>query len=167
MNEAVTEPRLFVGLASQHLTLAIGANVLRVYPVSTARRGAGERYGSEQTPRGDHVIRAKIGSGAPAGAVFVGRRPTGEVWSPDLALRFPGRDWILTRILWLSGVEPGRNRLGSVDSMQRYIYIHGTPDPEPMGVPASHGCIRMRNEDVIELFDRVSVGTRVTIEEAS
>lgn len=161
------EPRVVVGLASQRLTLAAGPDVLRVYSVSTARRGAGESAGSEQTPRGEHVIRAKIGAGASPGAVFVGRRPTGEIWSPALARRFPERDWILSRILWLSGTEPGRNRLGSVDSMRRYIYIHGTPDGEPLGVAASHGCIRMRNADVIDLFDRVSVGTRVTIEEAS
>ena len=167
MNDAVMEPRIVVGLASQRLTLTAGPDVLRVYPVSTARQGAGEQMGSEQTPRGAHVIRAKIGDGAPPGAVFVGRRPTGEIWSPDLARRFPDRDWILTRILWLSGAEPGRNRLGHVDSMRRYIYIHGTPDPEPMGVVASHGCIRMRNEDVIDLFDRVPVGTRVSIEESS
>lgn len=167
MNEATMEPRVVVGLTSQRLTLATGPDVQRVYAVSTSRRGAGESMGSEQTPRGEHVIRAKIGGGAPPGAVFVARRPTGEIWSPDLSRQFPERDWILTRILWLSGLEPGRNRLGQVDSMRRYIYIHGTPDPEPMGVAASHGCIRMRNEDVIDLFDRVAVGTPVSIEESS
>lgn len=167
MSEAAMEPRIVVGLASQRLTLAAGPDVLRVYSVSTARRGAGERTGSEQTPRGEHVVRAKIGGGAPSGMVFVGRRPTGEIWSPDLARQFPDRDWILTRILWLSGTEPGRNRLGHVDSMRRYIYIHGTPDTEAVGVAASHGCIRMRNEDIIDLFDRVPVGTHVSIEELS
>jgi L,D-transpeptidase YbiS len=167
MNEAAMETRLVIGLTSQRLTVAAGPEVIRAYPVSTASRGPGERTGSEQTPRGEHVIRAKIGEGAPAGAVFVGRRPTGEIWSPQLAIRFPDRDWILTRILWLSGTEPGRNRLGLVDSMRRYIYIHGTPDPEPIGIPASHGCIRMRNADVIDLFGRVAVGTRVNIEEGS
>ncbi|MCY1183348.1 L,D-transpeptidase catalytic domain [compost metagenome] len=80
--------------------------------------------------------------------------------------RFPGRDWILTRILWLSGCEPGRNRLGQVDSFRRYIYLHGTPDTEPMGVPLSHGCIRLRNADVLELFDRVPVHCAVRIDEA-
>jgi hypothetical protein len=113
------------------------------------------------------VIRAKIGAGEPTGAVFVGRRPTGEVWSPELALCHPTRDWILSRILWLSGTEIGQNRLGAVDSMRRYIYIHGTPETEPMGVPASHGCIRMRSRDVIELFDRVKVGTPVQILETT
>lgn len=96
---------------------------------------------------------------------MVGRRPTGEVWTPELAVRYPERDWILTRILWLSGTEVGRNRMGNVDSMRRYIYIHGTPASEPMGVPASHGCIRMTNEDVVTLFDKVPAGTLVDIEE--
>jgi lipoprotein-anchoring transpeptidase ErfK/SrfK len=131
--------------------------------VSTAANGPGEASGSGCTPRGRHVVRARIGAGAAVGAVFVGRRPTGEIWTPELAAQFPQRDWILTRILWLSGCEPGFNRLGSVDSMRRYIYIHGTPDSEPMGEPRSHGCIRMRNCDVIALFERVPVGTPVDI----
>ena len=135
------------------------------FSVSTARNGPGERAGSEQTPRGWHVVRAKIGAGQPPGAVFVGRRPTGEIWSPALAARHPGRDWILTRILWLSGLEPGRNRLGEVDTMRRFIYIHGCPDSEPLGIPGSHGCIRMRNHDVIRVFDAVPAGTRVWIHE--
>lgn len=154
-----------VGLASQTLILAAPDGGLRSYPVSTARRGPGELAGSEGTPRGRHVVRAKIGAGLPAGAVLVGRRPTGEVWTPVLHQAFPGRDWILSRILWLSGTEPGRNRLGQVDSMRRYIYIHGTPETEPVGVPGSHGCIRMRNADVIELFALVAPGTPVIVEE--
>jgi len=133
--------------------------------VSTAREGAGERAGSHRTPRGMHRIRAKIGEGCPPGTVFVARRPTGEIYSPELARRHPGRDWILSRILWLSGLEVGRNRLGDVDTMRRFIYIHGCPDEEPMGIPRSHGCIRMRNADIIALFERVPVGTRVSIEE--
>ncbi|GIX26518.1 MAG: L,D-transpeptidase [Burkholderiales bacterium] len=119
--------------------------------------------GSFKTPRGRHRIRAKIGAGQPVNTVFVGRRPTGEIFTPELAAQHPDRDWILTRILWLSGCEPGFNRLGEVDSMRRYIYIHGAPDTVPMGVPASHGCIRMRNVDVMDLFDRVPVGTPVEI----
>jgi len=154
-----------VGLASQQLVLLEKGRTLRCYPVSTARLGAGERCGSEQTPRGRHVIRAKIGTGLPEGAVFVGRRPTGEIWTPELAARFAGRDWILTRILWLSGCEVGRNRLGQVDSMRRFIYIHGTPEADSIGVPASHGCVRMTNADVMDLYDRVIVGTVVDIEE--
>jgi hypothetical protein len=134
-------------------------------PVSTALNGAGELKNSGCTPRGEHVIRACIGDGLPLNTVFVGRRPTGEIYSDALGQQFPQRDWILTRILWLSGTELGKNRLGNVDTMQRYIYIHGCPDALPMGVPLSHGCIRMHNTDLIELFSRVSAGTRVIIHE--
>lgn len=156
---------LHINLSEQCLRLWKGARLLREYPVSTALRGAGERFGSEQTPRGWHRIRALIGAGCAAGTVFVGRRPTGELYSDELAQRHPQRDWILTRILWLCGNEPGRNRLGAVDSMRRYIYIHGCPDSEPMGEPRSHGCVRMRNRDIIELFDEVEPGFAVLIEE--
>lgn len=138
---------------------------LRRYAVSTATNGAGEVQDSGCTPRGRHRIRARIGAGAPDGAVFRGRRQTGEIWSPGFAAVHPGRDWILSRILWLCGEQPGVNRGGRVDSMRRYIYIHGTGDDQPMGVPRSHGCIRMRNRDVIELFDLVAVGTLVEIVE--
>lgn len=136
---------------------------LRRYSVSTALRGTGEEDGSYCTPRGKHVVRAKIGAGQPLNAVFIRRRPTGEVYTPELVEQYPERDWILTRILWLSGRERGYNRLGSCDTMRRYIYIHGTPDSEPMGEPASHGCIRMRNADLVELFDLVPAGTEVEI----
>jgi predicted GNAT family N-acyltransferase len=139
--------------------------ILRRYSVSTARNGAGEVSGSFQTPRGRHIVRAKIGAGAPANTVFVRRRPTGEFWTPELAEAFPGRDWILTRILWLSGKEPGFNRLGEVDTMRRYVYLHGSPDTVEMGVPGSIGCIRMRNQDIIELFDLVPPLTQVDIVE--
>ena len=137
---------------------------MRIYQISTGKNGAGERMGSGCTPRGEHVIQAKIGASCPVGTVFVGRRATGEVYSFKLAERFPERDWILSRILWLRGCERGRNRLGKVDTMRRYIYIHGCPDTEPMGIPASHGCIRMRNADVVELFDLIEPGTPVLIE---
>ena len=136
---------------------------IRRYRVSTAKNGPGEESGSFRTPRGRHLIRARIGAGAPLGAAFRGRRPTGEVWTPEVGAAAPERDWILTRILWLSGTQPGFNRLGKVDSMRRYIYIHGTPDTEPMGVPRSIGCVRMRNRDVAELFDLVPAGTPVDI----
>ena len=159
------ERRIRIELRAQRLELLEGERVLAAWTVSTAARGAGEREGSFQTPRGLHEIRAKIGAGAPAGAVFAGRRPTGEVCTPDLARAEPGRDWVLSRILWLRGLERGRNRLGRVDSMRRYIYIHGTPDEASLGTPASHGCIRMRNTDVIALFDLVEPGTRVEIVE--
>ncbi|HZV60956.1 MAG TPA: L,D-transpeptidase [Methylophilaceae bacterium] len=156
-----------ISIANQQLHLLNEqGEVLVSYPVSTALKGAGEVKNSFCTPRGRHIIRAKIGKDVPINTVFKGRRPTGEFWSPELSAQQPGRDWILTRILWLSGCEPGFNRLGNVDSMQRYIYIHGTPDIEPMGQPGSHGCVRMRNSDVIALFDLVPVGTSVRITDA-
>ena len=153
-----------IELAQQTLTLCDDCgNTVQVYPVSTAQRGAGEQNGSLQTPRGLHVVRAKIGAGLPAGAVLKGRRATGEIADAQLVAQHPQRDWILSRILWLSGCQAGLNRLGQCDTMARYIYIHGTPDSEPMGVPQSHGCIRMRNRDVIDLFERIAVGCRVLI----
>ncbi|HYD33315.1 MAG TPA: L,D-transpeptidase [Methylophilaceae bacterium] len=159
--------QIVISIADQQLrVLNERGALLSSYPVSTALKGAGEVKNSYCTPRGKHVIRAKIGKDAPVNTVFRGRRPTGEIWTPELGALHPGRDWILTRILWLSGCEPGFNRLGNVDSMQRYIYIHGTPDIEPMGQPGSHGCVRMRNRDVITLFDLVPVGTSVMITEA-
>ena len=153
-----------IAIAAQTLTLRDDAGaVIAQYSVSTALKGSGEEKNSYRTPRGRHIVRAKIGAGAPIGSVFKGRRATGEVWTPALGAQHPGRDFILTRILWLSGCEPGYNRLGNVDSMQRYIYIHGTPDSEPMGTPQSHGCVRMRNRDVVALFDAVPVGTSVIL----
>ena len=156
--------RIEISLAEQALLLFDDrGELVRRYSVSTSKQGPGERAGSNCTPRGRHIIRAKIGDGAPVGTVFVSRRPTGEIWSPDFAARHPGGDFILTRILWLCGCEPGVNRFRDVDTMKRYIYIHGTPDAEPMGVPRSHGCIRMRNTDIIHLFDHVAPGTNVAI----
>lgn len=157
--------RIDIDIADQRLYVRNGEDVVLSYAISSAKKGVGERRGSFCTPRGQHVVRAKIGGGAEPNTVFVGRRPTGEIYSPELADRFPDRDWILTRILWLSGCERGRNRLGDVDTMRRYIYIHGSPDTVPMGVPGSIGCIRMRNADIVELFDRVPVGTSVCIRE--
>ncbi len=158
--------KLHVSVADQTLTVCDDdGGILRRYVVSTAKAGVGELSGSYQTPRGRHLIRAKIGAGQPANTVFVRRRPTGELWTPELAEQFPGRDWILTRILWLSGCEPGRNRLGCVDTMRRYVYIHGSPDSAEMGLPGSHGCVRMRNSDIIELFDQVPCFTEVEISE--
>ena len=153
-----------VDVPTQRLTLRDGTGrALLETHVSTARNGVGEREGSECTPRGRHIVRAKIGAGAPLNAVFVSRRPTGEIYSPGLRATFPDRDWILTRILWLSGLEPGKNRLGPVDTMRRYIYIHGCPDEDPMGVPGSRGCIKMRNAELVRLFELVPVGTPVVI----
>ncbi len=155
--------RIEVDIGGQWLSLWRGNERLRHWRVATARNGPGERHGSECTPRGRHIIRAKIGAGQPLNTVFVGRRPSGEIYTPELGRRFPGRDWILTRILWLSGTEPGFNRLGACDTMRRYIYIHGCPDSHPMGIPSSHGCIKMRNHDIVELFDLVPPYTPVYI----
>lgn len=137
--------------------------LIRRYAVSTAGNGPGEQRGSHRTPRGRHIVRAKIGGGQPENTVFARRRPTGEIWTPELAAQNPDRDWILSRILWLSGVEPGFNRLGEVDTMRRYIYLHGCPDTAPIGEPGSIGCVRMRNADIIELFDLVAPYTPVEI----
>ena len=159
----MTELEIRISIQKQLLQLWQGATLLASWPVSTALKGTGYQSGSNQTPLGKHRIRACIGAGQPEGAVFVGRRPTGEIYSRELAQQYPHRDWILSRILWLCGQEKGVNRGGNVDSQRRYIYIHGTPDTEPMGEPLSHGCIRMRNADVIRLFEQVRPGDRVII----
>ena len=143
--------------------LGDAGEIICSYPVSTALNGAGEESGSNCTPRGKHIIRAKIGADQPLNTVFVKRRPTGEIYTPQLGLLQPDRDWILSRILWLSGCEPGYNRMGTCDTMQRYIYIHGTPPERGVSVPRSHGCVNMLNEDLLDLFDRVSAGTAVCI----
>jgi len=159
-------PRIEINIGLQQLDLLDdGGRLLKRYSISSARNGVGERNGSFCTPRGRHIIRAKIGTGQPFNTVFVERRPTGEIYSPDLARNSPGRDWILTRILWLSGCERGYNRMGKVDTMRRAIYIHGSPDTADMGRPGSRGCIRMHNRDVVELFDLVPVRTPVEIRE--
>lgn len=156
---------LRVCLGAQQLELHDGPECCKAYWVSTALKGAGERLGSEQTPRGAHEVKSLIGADSASGTVFVARRPSGETYSPGLWAKQPGRDWILSRIVWLSGVEDGKNLGGEVDTFARTIYIHGTPDEEPMGEPRSHGCIRMRNADVIELFDHLHIGMRVQIDE--
>ncbi len=156
---------IVINIAKQRLQLRAGDSIVMDVAISTAKNGIGERAGSECTPCGWHQLRAMIGADAQDSAVFVGRRTTGEIYSPDLRQAYPNRDWILTRILWLSGLERGKNRLGNVDTMRRYIYLHGCPDEDEMGVPSSHGCVKMRNTDVIKLFAAVSVGTKVFIGE--
>ncbi len=154
-----------IDLSAQKLLLFRDQELIKTYTVSTGANGIGEEMDSGKTPRGWHRIRAKIGAGAPDNTVFVGRRLTGEIYSPEMAAKSPGRDWMLTRILWLCGLEPGKNRFGKVDTMRRYIYIHGAPDSTPMGIPGSRGCIRMRNCDIIELFNMVPAGTKVNLQE--
>lgn len=156
--------RIEISIHHQTLTLFDDfGGVKAKYSVSTALNGVGCEKDSGCTPLGNHIIRAKIGADAATDTVFVGRRTTGELCTLELMASYPNRDWILTRILWLSGTEVGKNRLGNVDTMQRYIYIHGSPDSTAMGKIGSHGCIRMRNADIIELFDFVEVGTVVSI----
>jgi len=156
--------KLHIDAGKQELTVLDGDRVVKRYAVSTAKNGLGEKNGSFCTPRGRHIIRAKIGAGQPLGTVFVRRRPTGEVWTPEMHAKYPGRDWILTRILWLSGTERGRNRLGDVDTMRRYIYIHGSHDLAEMGKPGSIGCVRMRNKEIVELYELVPPYTPVDID---
>tara|TARA_B100001250_G_scaffold407432_1_gene428174 strand:- start:536 stop:1027 length:492 start_codon:yes stop_codon:yes gene_type:complete len=158
---------LEVSIADQALRLVQENGGFVSFPVSTGKNGVGEQMNTGCTPRGWHRVKIVIGRDQPLHAVFRGRRPTGEICTPELVTAFPQRDWVLTRILWLDGIEPGKNRGGEVDSLRRYIYIHGTPDSEPMGVPLSHGCIRMRNADVAELAELVPAGTRVLIQEAA
>lgn len=159
----VSKPYLDVSISQQQLAIIENDQIVRVFPVSTAKNGAGERKGSQCTPTGWHKIRAKIGDGQPLYSVFVGRRPTGEIYSTALSQQYPQRDWILTRILWLNGLEPGKNRYGEVDTGWRYIYIHGCPDQLMDGTPQSHGCIRMYNADVLALFDHINTGINVHI----
>lgn len=156
-------PYLRVDIANQSINWIERGEVLRAWPVSTAKNGVGEQRGSEQTPRGWHVVRARIGQGQPIDAVFRARRPTGEVYGPVLESEYPGRDWILTRILWLGGLEAGFNRYGLVDTAWRYIYIHGSPDHGVTGKPLSHGCIRMKSPDMLDLFERVPAGMRLYV----
>lgn len=155
---------IWVDVFQQSLQLR-RAGLHRRWTVSTALAGVGEQKGSQQTPRGQFRIRAAIGSQAIEHSVWVGRRETGECYTKELAAALPGRDWILGRILWLGGTQPGFNRFGSVDTASRYIYIHGTPESEPMGLPRSHGCVRMHTPDLLELFSMVKPGEMVWIGE--
>lgn len=155
--------QILISIQEQELTLRDGNNMLLHCPISTSAQGTGNTMGSYRTPLGLHRVRAKIGTNLPAGAVLVGRRWTGEIYNPDLAKQHPRRDWILSRILWLCGCQAGYNRFGRVDTMRRYIYIHGAPDDTPFGTPTSHGCIRLANQHMIALYDLVPVGARVTI----
>jgi len=156
--------RVEIKIDSQYLYVIDNNQIIiKSYQISSAKKGVGQNRGSFCTPLGKHIIRAKIGVGQLINTVFIGRRPTGEIYSPSLGEKYPDRDWILTRILWLSGCEPGFNRLGAVDTMRRYIYIHGSPDSINIGRPGSIGCIRMLNKDLLELFDLTDVGTEVNI----
>lgn len=152
-----------INISNQTLSLVEGNDVIKQYTISTAKNGPGEQVDSGCTPRGKHIISQKIGAACEVNTVFVSREPTGEIYQPELRQQFPDRDWILTRILWLSGCEAGKNKGGNVDSYNRYIYIHGGPDDVAMGIPGSRGCVRMRNDDIIELFELVGPETDVNI----
>ncbi|MEA3302337.1 MAG: L,D-transpeptidase [Pseudomonadota bacterium] len=157
--------QISISISRQQLTLLNHDRTERKYAVSTAFNGVGEQFNSGCTPRGRHKVRLVIGRDCPLNTVFIGRRATGEIYSHELGVQQPQRDWILTRILWLTGEEPGFNRGGECDTLKRYIYIHGTAQSEPMGEPLSHGCIRMRNHDIVELCELVGAGTEVVINE--
>lgn len=166
-NNKTLDKQLVINIAEQTLTMYQQQTEVVRYVVSTAKNGIGSQQDSGCTPLGKHVVAEKIGGSEPMNAVFIGRVPTGEVYSADFGVLHPERDWILSRILWLSGLEEGLNKgsnsQGGCDTYQRYIYIHGTPDTEPMSTPLSHGCIRMRNKDIVELFEQVEEGMPVTI----
>ncbi len=159
----MVERVLIIDVQTQQLKCMIGEQIEQNYSIATALNGLGEIEGSECTPRGWHAIHERIGENGPIGSVYIGRKPTGEIYSKELAESHPGRDWILTRILWLTGLEEGKNLGGTVDTLRRYIYIHGCPDEIELGKPSSHGCVRMHSADIIDLFDRVIVGTKVLI----
>ncbi|MDD5228999.1 MAG: L,D-transpeptidase [Methylococcales bacterium] len=155
---------LHISTQLQQLEIIINSKITKSYPISTAKNGVGEIKGSGCTPCGWHYVRAKIGDLQPLNSVFIARRPTGEIYNIELSKNYPNRDWILTRILWLDGLEAGKNRYGNVHTASRYIYIHGCPDELILGQPESHGCIRMKNIDILDLFNRILVGTKVFIE---
>jgi lipoprotein-anchoring transpeptidase ErfK/SrfK len=152
-----------IDTTKQTLFLEEQGKIIKRFNISTALNGLGEQENSGCTPRGWHEIKQKIGTGAPLNTVFVSREPTGEIYNAALKARSPDRDWILTRILWLSGLEEGRNLGNGVDTFSRYIYIHGTPYEEELGKAVSKGCVRMANNELIEFFDLVEIGTKVYI----
>jgi len=154
-----------VHLLQQTLELLQDHQCVKIYSISTGENGIGEEVDSGKTPRGRHIIHAKVGDGYEPNTVFIKRQATGEIFTPQMRSEYPDRDWILTRILWLAGVELGKNQGDSVDTLSRYIYIHGSPDDVQLGIPGSKGCIRMHNAAMIELFDSVEMGTAINISE--
>ena len=157
---------ILINIQKQILNLCDSKNnIIKTYPISSAKNGCGEKKNSFQTPRGKHEIKEKIGNDLPINAVFKSRKPTGEIYNLELEKKSQKQDWILTRILWLSGLEKDFNQSGDVDTFLRYIYIHGTNDEKNIGTPNSRGCIRMKNADIIALFDCVKVGDCVYIQE--
>ena len=164
MSYTLEQADVWIDLAEQSLTLP---KHNKFYVISSGKNGIGEQENSGKTTRGWHKVALKFGHSAAKNAVFKARQETGEVYNQALAAQFPERDWILSRILWLSGLEDNFNQGEGCDTFKRYIYIHGTPDSEPMGIPMSHGCIRMRNDDVVELFELIPEQALVFISEHS
>ena len=162
MTYTLDQADIVIDLAQQTLHLP---KYNKFYVISSGKNGIGEQENSGKTPRGWHQVAQKIGVDLKKNAVFIARQPTGEVYDQKLAQQFPQRDWILSRILWLDGLEDGFNHGNGCDTFKRYIYIHGTPDTEPMGIPMSHGCIRMKNDEIIELFELISEQALVYISE--
>ncbi|KTD50991.1 L,D-transpeptidase [Legionella quateirensis] len=155
---------LFISIAQQEMKGFENESLAFTYQVSTGKKGAGEIKNSECTPRGWHRVYSIIGLEHQINSVLVAREWTGEIYSEQLAEQFPDRDWILTRIIQLEGLEPGKNKGGNVDTLERFIYIHGTPDSTKLGTPGSHGCIRLNNRSVIDLANWVATDTLVYIQ---
>jgi lipoprotein-anchoring transpeptidase ErfK/SrfK len=153
-NQARAQTNMIISTADQRMVVFHGAAIVAQYPVSTSKYGLGDRSRSYETPLGIFTVASRIGEGAPQGAVFKGRRMTGEVISPNA----PGRDAIVTRILQLRGLTGG-----AAHAYDRGIYIHGTPAESQLGRPASYGCIRMRSRDIVRVFDEAPVGTKIAI----
>ena len=153
---------ILIDLSSQSLVLP---KIQKKYQISSGLNGIGEQENSGKTPRGWHKIEKKIGGEQPIHAVFKARVWTGEIYTEQLAQQSPDRDWILSRIMWLKGLEPNFNSGEGCDTFNRYIYIHGTPESEPLGIPVSHGCIRMHNQDVLEVYNLIPEGALVYISE--
>lgn len=151
---------LWVSIARQRIFLIKDYRIYSLYPCSTASAGIGNKTGSYQTPLGWHVIAERIGDSLPKGAILKERQFTGKVWTSS---EITSDDLILSRILWLKGTEPGTNVGSGVDTHARYIYIHGTPEESKIGTPASHGCIRLSNDDVISLFSQTKTGMPLLI----
>ena len=154
---------IYVGVKRQKLDLYLNGNHIISYPVSTSMHGAGTKAGSDMTPIGLHKIGGKFGSHTPIGGILKARKYTGEIASIQTGAIETGEDAITTRILTLEGLENGINKGGELDSYGRHIYIHGTIEEGLIGQPASHGCVRMKNEDVIDLFNRVNKDLTVII----
>lgn len=153
---------VWISVEEQIFRVLRGRDVVWEEPCATAAKGTGSVKGSNQTPLGWHMIKRKTGDGAPWGQVFRGGQATKEVWKPGQSTK---EDLVLTRVLFLDGLEPGKNKGGNVDSYERYIYIHGTNDEAKIGTPSSHGCIRLRNDAVIDVYELLPTGTPVLITE--